>query len=281
MRTNYVELVLKISIEKRVGRTLSRGGKSGLLEFSDSDDEDEEDPNRPINMDEALAIDARGEIDDPDITDEQSIEQKTTAKMFEGMLHFSDSEDEDEFQLQTHGFTSSIEEAITADGKDVVKGTGNEGIIGEQEGNLSSLTNSNPDRRQLIDEFYSHDGLMHFSDSEDKAEEKTEVKNTKEETKVMTRSEYEKANIAPPPASKAPYPKGRRTRSLSPKPTSFKTTKATSPPQTPKTTTVVQSAAQVAKPKQGPKVRILVAMDMLLESTDPQHPPGSMTPSSS
>ena len=66
-------------------------------------------------MDEALAIDARGKIDNPDITDEQSIEQKTTAKMFEGMLHFSDSEDEDEFQLQTHGFTSSIEEAITAD----------------------------------------------------------------------------------------------------------------------------------------------------------------------
>jgi len=87
----------------------------GLLEFSESDDEDEEDPNCPTNMDEALAIDARGKIDNPDITDEQSIEQKTTAKMFEGMLHFSDSEDEDEFQLQTHGFTSSIEEAITAD----------------------------------------------------------------------------------------------------------------------------------------------------------------------
>jgi len=159
----------------------------------------------------------------------------------------------------------------------VVEGTGNEGIVGEQEGNLSSLTDSNPDRRRLIDEFYSHDGLMHFSDSEDKAEEKTEVENTKEETKVMTRSEYEKANIAPPPASKAPYPKGRRTCSLSPKLTSFKTTQTTSPPQTPKATIVPQAATQVVKPRQGPKVCMLVATDMLLDSTDPQHQPGSMT----
>jgi len=74
----------------------------GLLEFSNS--EDEEDPNPPANMDEVLAVDARGEIDDPDTTDEQSIEQKTTASMFEGMLHFSDSEDEDEIKLPTHGF---------------------------------------------------------------------------------------------------------------------------------------------------------------------------------
>jgi len=249
----------------------------GPLEFSNLDDEDKEDPNRPINMDEALAIDARGEIDDPDTTDEQSIEQKTTAKMFKGMLHFSDSEDEDEFQLQTDGFASSIEEAIAADGKDAVEGTCNKGVIGEQEGNLSSLTDGNPDQRQSIDEFHSHDGLMHFSDSEDEAEEKTEVKNTKEETKVMTRSEHEKANIAPPPAGKAPCPKGRRTCSLSPKPTSFETAKATGPPQMPKAAIVTQSATQVAKPRQGPKVCILVATDVLLESTDPQHQPGSMT----
>jgi len=32
--TNYVELVLKSSIEKRVGRTLSRVGKSTLMEAS-------------------------------------------------------------------------------------------------------------------------------------------------------------------------------------------------------------------------------------------------------
>ena len=63
---------------------------------------------------------------------------------------------------------------------------------------------------------------MHFSDSEDEAEEKVERKPIKEETKVMTRSEYEKAKIAPPPASKAPYPKDRRSRSLPPKPTSEK-----------------------------------------------------------
>jgi len=197
----------------------------GLMEFSDSDDEDEDALDHHTTMEEALAIDARGEIDNPDTSEEQSIEQKNTAKMFEGMLHFSDSEDEDEdqFQLQTHGFTSSIKEAVATNGKDVVEGTGNEGVIGEQEGNLSSLTNSNADRHQLIDEFYAHDGLMHFSDSEDEAKEKVEVGPNKEETKVMTRSENEKASIAPPPASKAPYPKNHRTHSLSPKPTSLKT----------------------------------------------------------
>jgi len=207
----------------------------GLMEFSDSDDEDEDALDHHSTMEEVLAIDARDKIDDPDTSEEQSIEQKNTAKMFKGMLHFSDSEDEDEdqFQLQTCGFTSSIEEAVTTDGKDVVKDTGNEGIIGEQEGNPSSLTDSNTDRRRLIDEFHAHDGLMHFSDSEDKAEEKVAVGPNKEETKVMTGSEYEKASIAPPPASKTPYPKNHRTRSLSPKPTSLKTTKTTSPPQTP------------------------------------------------
>jgi len=81
----------------------------GLMEFSDSDDEDEDALDQSTTMEEALAIDARGEIDDPDISEDQSIEQKSTAKMFKGMLQFSESEDEDEFQLQTHGFTSSIE----------------------------------------------------------------------------------------------------------------------------------------------------------------------------
>jgi len=172
------------------------------------------------------------------------------------------------------GFTS---EAVATDGRDAVKGTGDKGIIGEQEGNLSGLTDSNTDRRRLIDEIYAHGRPMHFSDSEDEAKEKVEVEPIKEESKVTTGSEHEKANIAPPPGSKAPYPKNRRSRSLSPKPTSHLTTKAASPPQMPKTTTVMQSAAQVAKPKQGPKVRILVATDMLLESTDPQHQPKSVT----
>jgi len=162
---------------------------AGLLEFSDSDDEDEKDTNRSTNTDEALAIDARGKIDDPDIPEDQSIQQKRTAQMFEGMLQFSDSEDEDEdkFQLQTYGFTSSIEEAVNADGTDVIEGTGNKGIVGEQEGNLSSLTDFNTNRRRLIDEFYAHDGLMHFSDSEDEAKDKGEVFFDKELTKVMKR----------------------------------------------------------------------------------------------
>jgi len=44
----------------------------GLLEFSDSEDEDEQALNQPTTMEEALAIDARGEIDDPDIPEEHS-----------------------------------------------------------------------------------------------------------------------------------------------------------------------------------------------------------------
>jgi len=68
----------------------------GPLEFSDSEDENKQDPNCPANMDEAVNIDARGEIDDPDMPEDQSIEQKTTAKMFEGMLQFSHSEDEED-----------------------------------------------------------------------------------------------------------------------------------------------------------------------------------------
>jgi len=71
-----------------------------LMEFSDLDNEDENALDYPTAMTEALAIDARGEIDDPDASEEQSIEKKSTAKMFEGMLHFSDSEDEDEAQFQ-------------------------------------------------------------------------------------------------------------------------------------------------------------------------------------
>jgi len=253
----------------------------GPLEFSNSDDENKQDPNRPANEDEALDIDARGEIDDLDTPEDQSIEQKTTAKMFEGMLQFSDSEDEedeDKFQLQAHGFTSSIEETVAADRTNVFEGTGDEGVVGEQEGNLSSLTNSNADQCQLIeDEFYAHDGLMHFSDSEDEAEEKVEVEPIKEETKVMTRSEHKKADIAPPPASKAPYPTGHKARSVSPKSTSFKTTKAISATQTPKVPLSTQVAHQVAKQEREHQVSVLVATDMLLESTDPQHQPGSVT----
>jgi len=132
-------------------------------------------------------------------------------------------------------------------------------------------------QRRLIDEFYSHDGVINFSESEDRDEEKFKVGTNNEETKVMTRSEYERAGIAPPPASKAAHPKGHKTCSLSPKPTNLKTTKTTSPPQTPKIAINKQVGTQIVKPKQGPKVKILVATDTLLDSTDPQHQPGSVT----
>jgi len=127
-----------------------RANIQGLLEFSNLEDENKQDPNRSANMDEVLDIDARGKVDDSDMPEDQSIKQKTTARMFEGMLQFSnseDEEDEDKFQLRAYGFTSSIEETVNADGTDAFAGTGNEGIVGEQEGNLSSLTDSNTDRR--------------------------------------------------------------------------------------------------------------------------------------
>jgi len=60
----------------------------------------------------------------------------------------------------------------------------------------------------------------------------------------MTGNEHKKANIAPPPASKAPYPTGRRARSLSPKPASSKTAKATSPSQTSKVPSPAQANAK-------------------------------------
>mgnify|MGYP000558696312 CR=1 FL=1 len=254
----------------------------GLLEFSDSEDEGGEDLNIPANMEEALAIDARGEIDDPDVSEDQSIQQKRTAKMFEGMLHFSDSEDEEDeekFQLRAHGFTSSIEETVNADGTDVDAGTGGEGIVGEQELNLSSLTDFNENRRRLIDDFYALEGLQHFSGSDDECDpkdkgevflEKDKVETNKEETKVMTRNEYKKANIAPPPASKAPYPTGRRARSLSPKLTSSKPTKTTSPKQTPKVPHSTQVTHQQARHGEGRGVNVVVASDTLSKSTDSQ-----------
>jgi len=138
---------------------------------------------------------------------------------------------------------------------DAVAGTGSKGIVGEQELNLSSLTDFNENRRRLIDDFYALEGLQHFSDSDDECDpkdkgevflEKDEVETNKEETKVMTRNEHKKANIAPPPASKAPHPTGRRARSLSPKLTSSKPTMTTSPKQTPKVPHSTQVAPQQA-----------------------------------
>jgi len=88
----------------------------------------------------------------------------------------------------------------------------------------------------------------------------------------MTLSECEKANIASPPASKAPYPKGRRACSLSPKPTGHVTTGTTSPPQKPMVA-IVPFASQTTKPKGGCKVNMAVATDTICNTTEP----GTMT----
>jgi len=221
------------------------------------------------------------------VSEDQSIELKSTAKMFEGMLHFSESEDEEceeKFELRTCGFTSSIEESVNADGTDVVTGTGSEGIVGEQELNLSSLTDSDTNRCRLIDDFYALEGLRHFSDSDDEVDpedkgevflEKDKVGTNKEETKVMTRDECKKAGIAPPPAYKAACPEGRRARSLSPKLTSSKTTKTASPKQTPKGPHSTPVAPQQATHGQGHGVNAVVASDALSNSTGSQPESGS------
>jgi len=145
--------------------------------------------------------------------------------------------------------------------------------------NLSGLTDFNANQRRLIDDFCALEGLQHFSDSDDKCNpedkgevffEKDKVGTKKEETKVMTRNECKKANIAPPPASKAPYPTGRRACSLSPKPTSMKVTKAASPKKTPKVPHPTQVAHQQATHGQGRGVNTVVTADALPKSTDPQ-----------
>jgi len=120
---------------------------------------------------------------------------------------------------------------------------------------------------------------MHFLDSEDKcnAEDKEEVFfEERGEAKVMTRSVHEKADIAPPPAGKAPCPTGRRAHSLSPKSTSSTTAKAAGPHQAPNVPLSTQVAHQVATHGRGCKVNTVAATDMLLKSTDPQHQTGSV-----
>jgi len=120
---------------------------------------------------------------------------------------------------------------------------------------------------------------MHFSDSEDEAKDPGKVFFDKAESKApRTRSEHAKAEIAPPPASKAPYPKNRRSRSLSPKPTSQSTLKTSSPVQTPKVPLSTKVAHQVAQGHgRGRKVNVIVATDVLLDTTDPGHQPGTAT----
>jgi len=244
----------------------------GLLEFANSNSEDEFAIQYPGTMEEALAHDARGEIDDPDEEIEELIEEKATTRIPEdrmpkGLLHFDNSdEDEETFQIHAYGFTSSKEESIPDQPNDGIEGEVSESIIGEQEGDTSGLIESDTDRHQLVDEFYAQDGLWKFSDSEDEAEDKGEVGTKEQEAKVMTRSECEKAGIKPPPVDEVPYPANRKPRSVSPKPTSPKITKTTSPKQQTKATSL----------KQSPKIKVLVATDAICSKQDPQHQPGSI-----
>jgi len=125
----------------------------GLLHFSNSDSEDKLALQCPSAMEEALAHDARGEIDDPDEGIEESIEEKVAtkspkAKLPKGLLQWdsSDEEDEETFQLCACGFMSSKEEAISDQLNDGIEGEGSESIIGEQEGDASGLTESDADQ---------------------------------------------------------------------------------------------------------------------------------------
>jgi len=93
----------------------------------------------------------------------------------------------------------------------------------------------------------------------------------------MTGDEHKKANIAPPPAHKAPCPKGRRARSLSPKLASSKPAKPAGPKQTPKVPHSAQVAPQQATHGQGRGVDAVAASDALPNSTDSQPESDSKT----
>jgi len=82
-----------------------------------------------------------------------------------GMLQFSDSEAEDE-----------AEETVAVEGKDMSESTSNEGVVGEQEGNFSGLTNSDADQRRLFHEFCAQDGPQHFRIVKTNAIPKTRTK---------------------------------------------------------------------------------------------------------
>jgi len=92
----------------------------------------------------------------------------------------------------------------------------------------------------------------------------------------MTRSEYKKAGVVPPPASSATHPGNHKPHAVSPKPTNPKTPKTASPPQTPKIAINKQVGAQILQPKPGPKIKVLVATDTILNTADPGHQPGSV-----
>jgi len=229
-------------------------------------------------MEEVLAWDAKGEVHDSDKGEEEkSIEQKVVtripeAKLPKGLLHLDESDDkETRAELSACAFTRYTEGLGEAqDSREGVGGKGDEGIIGEQEGNTSGLTESKTDRRQQVDEFHAQEGAWNFSDSEDKAKDKQQAETGKEETKVWTRSECEKAGIKPPPVNQAGHPQSRKSCSTSPKPTSHKIPKVISPMQSPK----VSSPKQSSKPT-SPSKRKNVATDTLCSEQDPQHQPGS------
>jgi len=109
-------------------------------------------------------------------------------------------------------------------------------------------------------------------DPEDKGKvffEKAKVRTNKEETKALTGSEHEKADIAPPHAGEAPHPTCLRARCLSPKLMSSKTAKAAGPNQASEVPLSTRVAHQVATHGQGHEVNTAVATDALLESLDP------------
>jgi len=119
-----------------------------LMEFSDSEGEDEFTLQHPGDVEEALAHGTRAEMDDPDEESAESIKEKSAAKMPEGLLQFSSSEeeeDEESFQLRTCGFNASIEEAISDQHDDEIEGEGSEGIVGEQESHSLTATQTDAD----------------------------------------------------------------------------------------------------------------------------------------
>ena len=244
----------------------------GLLHFSDSGSEDECALKCPSTMEETLVFDARGEIDDPGEEAEESIEQKVAtripeAKQPKGLLHFDDSE---EAKPILHAFAQTKEdpgepeesqEGIGGEGSDgvtSVQAVDTSGVVGEPEADTSGLAESETGRLRQVEEFHAKEGVRKFSDNKDEAEDKQQVRTRTEETKVWTGSECKKAGIEPPPVEQAEHPQSRKPGLASPKPSSPKAPKISSPKQSPKTASPGQSA-KTTSPKQSTPKAIKVA----------------------
>jgi len=115
----------------------------GLLNFDSLEEDDDGCALRyPSTVEEALIIDARAKIDDPDEEVEESIKHRVTARILEarlpeGLLHFDDLEDKEAKPI-TYAFSrSKLGEGDLEESHEGSEGKGDEGFVGEQEADTS------------------------------------------------------------------------------------------------------------------------------------------------